>query len=812
MGRYHVFRKLLALALILAWLVPFGGSVQAAGAIWYVKADASGANSGANWANAFTSLQSALAAASAGDQIWVAKGVYRPGSSGDRAASFVLKDAVAIYGGFAGSETSLAQRDWQTNRTVFSGDIDQNDVVDSHGITNSYDDIVGNNSYNVVRGTALSNTAIVDGVTVSAGHASVTDYLSPYYGGAGIRLLNSSLLLSNLSVIGNLASSCAGLFNENGSPQIKNSGFIANKAQAYGGTVCSDLGGHLVLDSVHFLHNTAEYGAGALSVYEADVTIDNSWFEGNSTKFEGGAVGLHGVTDSTIRNTSFISNTNEYPGGALFTRRSNVVLNNVLFDSNTGNHGGAVFNDLSHMVVENSKFINNKTLNAGSFGGAMYSENHSEIELKQVEFINNQAQSYGGALFHTNHTTSTLELVTFRENKAESAGAFNNETWSQSSLLNVAFIGNSATEYAGALSTFSDTTLTNVVFSGNKADQYGGALVSWFDNITLTNTSFNGNTAGIDGGALWTSDVFADTQIQVFNSIVWNNHPNSIAIESNPPYSGNNVTIKSSLIEGCKNPTWNSACGTDGGNNLADADPQFVSPVDPALAPSTTGYLMLKPTSPAIDQGDNSLNSSTLDAGGAPRVANGTIDLGAYEFQTFSVSVATEGQGTALVTPEQASYQPGDQVQLSANAAAGWEFAGWRGTFVSSVPTPTLTIAQSHVITATFRNLPPIVVVGADQTVDAGATVTLDASESYELDTSQTLNFAWEQVAGQSVNLSNADTAQPSFVAPAQNGTLEFMVRVSDNLGAISDPVLVRVTVQNGIDGWQIFLPLITIE
>ncbi len=76
--------------------------------IIYVDHTATGSNNGSNWENAFTDLQDALSAAVTGDEIWVADGVYKPGSP--RTNSFALKSGVALYGGFAGGETSRSIR------------------------------------------------------------------------------------------------------------------------------------------------------------------------------------------------------------------------------------------------------------------------------------------------------------------------------------------------------------------------------------------------------------------------------------------------------------------------------------------------------------------------------------------------------------------------------------------------------------------------------------------------------------------------------------------------------------------------------
>ena len=76
-----------------------------------VNAAATGANNGGCWTDAYTSPQSALAAAVSGDEIWVAAATYKPKATTDRTINFGLKNGVGVYGGFVGTETMRGQRD-----------------------------------------------------------------------------------------------------------------------------------------------------------------------------------------------------------------------------------------------------------------------------------------------------------------------------------------------------------------------------------------------------------------------------------------------------------------------------------------------------------------------------------------------------------------------------------------------------------------------------------------------------------------------------------------------------------------------------
>ena len=89
----------------------------------YVDQNAAGTKSGAAWIDARTDLQQTLTLAEAsGDvaEIWVASGTYIPSTQGHRDRPFDIPVGVSMYGGFAGSETTLDERDIAANQTILS--------------------------------------------------------------------------------------------------------------------------------------------------------------------------------------------------------------------------------------------------------------------------------------------------------------------------------------------------------------------------------------------------------------------------------------------------------------------------------------------------------------------------------------------------------------------------------------------------------------------------------------------------------------------------------------------------------------------
>src|SRR5690606_282386 len=120
---------------------------------FYVDDHASGDHDGSSWPDAFTKLQDALVRAKDGDEIWIAAGIYYPDEGIGQTAcaqysTFNILPGVSVYGGFAGTETELEERDWEASPTVLSGDIDHEsepDEVDVNGVVIDADNIKGDN-------------------------------------------------------------------------------------------------------------------------------------------------------------------------------------------------------------------------------------------------------------------------------------------------------------------------------------------------------------------------------------------------------------------------------------------------------------------------------------------------------------------------------------------------------------------------------------------------------------------------------------------------------------------------------------------
>jgi len=230
----------------------------------FVYVDRAGApgGDGSSWGEAFNTITAALDVAGTADEIWVAQGTYPE--------NIFLEPTVSIYGGFAGTETRRAARDWVANETI----------IDATGI--GPHTVVG------------VDNATLDGFTITGGSADV---------GAGVFCSHASPTLTNCTISGNSAGDGGGVYCDNSSPTLTN---------------CSIAG------------NTAEDNGGGVYCWESSPRLSNCAITDNSADDRGGGVCCDGFSP-TLTNCTLRGNSADYGGGMCCYFSSPTLTNCILW-------------------------------------------------------------------------------------------------------------------------------------------------------------------------------------------------------------------------------------------------------------------------------------------------------------------------------------------------------------------------------------------------------------------------------------------------------------------------------------------------
>ncbi|HSN54209.1 MAG TPA: hypothetical protein VLT32_06035 [Candidatus Sulfomarinibacteraceae bacterium] len=273
----------------------------------YVDIDATGANDGSSWVNAFTDLQNGIDLAVPGIEVWAAEGTYVPGAN--RSDSFVAKAGVRVYGGFAGGETSRLGRDWNAHPTILSGEIGTAAATD--------------NCYHVVRADGANTSAMLNGLTITRGYANGAG--NDGHGG-GVRAVGGGISLVNVSLSDNYAGQ-------------------------YGGGIYTDSPATVYAVNCRFQGNQAVMHGGGASIDAAAPTpsvVLNGVFTGNAA-WRGGGIAVEGQVfapglQPQLVNLSLSGNSAGGEGGGIFTNTTTysppggapIHVDNCILWGNTG--------------------------------------------------------------------------------------------------------------------------------------------------------------------------------------------------------------------------------------------------------------------------------------------------------------------------------------------------------------------------------------------------------------------------------------------------------------------------------------------
>ena len=204
-----------------------------ANGILYVKQANTTSGTGSSWNDALTEFADALIAASEINtvttgkvkEIWIAGGTHRPlyqagNSTHEKSRSFVLVKDVKIYGGFAGTETTLATRDLSltAHATILTGDMNADDGPNF----SNYSD----NIHHVMIASGDLGSALVDGLTIQGGNANnspsgsftVNGNSISNANGGGFYCRGSSIQLNHVRIYRNNANVGGAIYNQGNNP------------------------------------------------------------------------------------------------------------------------------------------------------------------------------------------------------------------------------------------------------------------------------------------------------------------------------------------------------------------------------------------------------------------------------------------------------------------------------------------------------------------------------------------------------------------------------------------------------------------
>ncbi|WP_162628264.1 LamG domain-containing protein [Arcticibacterium luteifluviistationis] len=363
----------------------------------YVAKAATGAYDGLSWNNAFKDLQSALNQGCAtATEVWVAKGTYTPAApNGDRSLSYNIRDNLKVYGGFAGDETLLTDRNYDlihtTNNTKLSGDLNDDDIVS-----------LTENSYTIVNLNNVSNTSRLDGFTISDANNTVAASI-----GGGISLQSSSPVIANCNFFNNNANYGGGIGNALGQPTIENCKFFSNKASTYGGaiynTTSSGIGQTINIVNSIFVNNSTTSNSGSIMFNYGNLTggatqnvnLTNCSFSNNNSP----NYGIYNLTDIVgtevnvvLKNCAFFNNggnktmLNETPGGG----SSLISATNCLFQSSVTNYSGN-----NNVISDISPFISPYDLHLSCFSTAL--DLGTSVGVPTID-LDKQPRQFGAAV------------------------------------------------------------------------------------------------------------------------------------------------------------------------------------------------------------------------------------------------------------------------------------------------------------------------------------------------------------------------------------------------------------------------------
>ena len=416
--------------------------------------------------------------------------------------------------------------------------------------------------------------------------------------------------------------------------------------------------------SAIFSASTAVIASGQASITAAP---NNSTGEYQVNAAVSGLSGSFDLTNTGTPFTNLIVNTTAdslAPGAHILSLREAIGFANsdttgnatITFDPST--FGGAQTITLTLGTLELTNLTETETvtdsvgaltLSGGGTSGVFLIDGGVTASISGMTVTDGKAAVGGGI---SNYGALTLADCTISGSSATVGGGFYNGANATATLTNCTVSGNTGT-YGGGLYVYGTITLTNCTVSGNTSLQGGGLSIGANSTATLTSSTISGNSSTYGGGILNFG------ALNLNQSTVADNAATGAGGGIYSLY-GTTTTLGNTIVAGNTSGGPADIIGsiTSLGNNLignasnstgwvsSDLTGTAAAPINPLLAPlgnygGPTETMPLLPGSPGIAAGNVSLipGGTTTDQRGEPRLLDGTVDIGAFESQGFTITV-----------------------------------------------------------------------------------------------------------------------------------------------------------------------------
>ena len=577
-------------------------------------------------------------------------------------------------------------------------------VVYNTGTLNIMDVDFLNNQSATRTGGAISN---LKNLTVTRGIFTGNSAFTA--GGAIYNYLGVTANVTDSTFTGNSAGTGNGGAIYNLGTLTTTGGSFASNTAHYGGVIYNYIGTANITDST-FTGNSAGTGNGGAIYNLATLNLMGDSFVSN-TAGSGGAIYNNNVgTLLTITGGTFTSNTADN-GGAICNLLGQTTLSNVTFRNNsaTSGEGGAISNNAGTLTIAGGSYDNNSAKN----GGAIYNDGTVTLtgsSLSNVTFTNNSATEWGGAIM--NYGTATLTDSTFSKNSAQYAGAIYNDVQTLS-IIRGSFSENSATDWYGTIYNGGTLDLTDSTFSKNSA-KYISAISNGSSGIlTITGGSFFENTS-----TDWYGAIYNDGTANLTDTTFLKN----TALGAGAIYNGSagNLSMTGGSFSENSAQYWGGAIYNDGIANLTGTTFSKNSVANGgggAIYNGSTGTLSITNGSfsenIATDWGGAIYNDGTATINDSTFTGNSATTSGGaiYNYGALNIK-ATVGNATTFNTTSDTIYLDSGTVNLDAVGTGRITFSGAIDSFsnsnainVNSSPTSTGTINFNNNVTNSAINI-----------------------------------------------------------------------------------------------------------